>query len=327
MLDRPLPPRPPVTTMVPGIRYACVISLPQARERRERFMASVPFDVVVVPGVDARHRSAAWIRRRFDRERARTRYGRPLTKGEVGCTLAHLSALDEFIDATHGQDDTVLGLIMEDDTVFSDKAMQDLVDLHAEEHDITFLGYAREEFPFPESKSRRLAKLRSGNVFARLTPQPEGAQGYLITRRAAALILERADRTRPSWVADDYQFFSGLGLDVCGVTRPLLELSEHSAVSHLEDERKVLQDAQEKKNAGDSPGADSVDVTGPSFPPRYSGHSPLINRAWTRSWGVVSAVPFAVRTSRVGRLVPWTITTAAGAASFVVRRVRRTESD
>lgn len=312
-----------MTTLIPGIRYAGVISLPQAHTRRRRLLETAPFAVEVVPGVDARHHSSSWIERRFDRARARLRYGRALTKGEIGCTLAHLTALDEFLDATHGAEETVLALIMEDDTVFADTAVQDLVDLQAEDHDITFIGYAREEFPFPKSKSRQLAKLGSGNVLARLTPQPEGAQGYLITRRAAAVILGRAGRTRPSWVADDYQFFAGLGLDVCGVTRPLLELSELSGESHLEEDRKVLQEAQERRGAGASTDAASLAVTGVSFPPRFSGHSPVVNRVWTRCWDVVSKVPFAVRTSRVGRLVPWSITTAAGGASFVARRIQR----
>src|ERR1700760_3206558 len=91
-----------------------VISLPDAVSRREKISAELrsaglPFSIV--PAVVGRNLTRAELDS-FAPSRFMVRFSRELGPGEVGCTLSHKLALEEFL-AT----DEPTALILEDDAV------------------------------------------------------------------------------------------------------------------------------------------------------------------------------------------------------------------
>ncbi len=161
-------------------------------------------------GVDARGWSSQQIEARFDVTRARDRYGRAALPGEVGCTLAHLAAMRRFLDCTTGGGDQTLGLITEDDTAWTGGSVTALAHSAALDHEFTLLWPEESSPSFKEVHTIR--KMPGGLELVRPLPFPRSTLAYLVSRRAAKTIVQRA--RRPFWIADDYQALREIGVDV-----------------------------------------------------------------------------------------------------------------
>ncbi len=315
-----------IRDVIPGVDYAAVISMDKDVARRRTHLDSAPFAPAVVPGVDVRAWTDEQIEQNFDVAGARRRYGRPLSRGEIGCSLAHLSAMREFLEATDGRPAETLGLITEDDTVYADGALPVLVRLAGVTGELTMLGYHTRQNPFVGSGHATITELTHGNALVRLVPFVGGAQGYLLSRATAERIVSQADAARPDWMADDYQRFYGMGLDVCGLRHPILLLAEHSDTSSIGAERTAEQRRQAAMNQSSARGgtrAWTQRLTSHAWPPRYSVGTPAADRVWLAFARMRARLPLALRGHTAGRAVTSAVLTATASMTFVSRAVNR----
>ena len=191
------------------IAFAAIISLPGSEDRLNRALASSPAPLQVIPGVDGRKMRYDEIALYFDADRALARYGRPMTRGEIGCSLAHFKALKTFLSATSGMSADTVALICEDDVMFEpdgDRFLHEVLSIGR--HELTFL------VPLVPYTSNQASVVAQGEIATLLRPMPmlRGAGAYLISRRAARSIVSATPR--PYWIADNYQWFRERGIDV-----------------------------------------------------------------------------------------------------------------
>lgn len=100
----------------PALPHALVISLPEAHGRRRLMQAQLEQPGMpsyeMVDGVDARRMDDAALARVYDEPRTVRDFGRALTRGEVGCALAHVAAYRRAVELGNP-----LSLVFEDDAV------------------------------------------------------------------------------------------------------------------------------------------------------------------------------------------------------------------
>lgn len=305
------------TSPIPGLAYAAVISLPKDEERRTTHLESAPFTVEVVNGVDLRTAADSELDALFDRERGHRKLGRPITAGEIGCTHAHLGAMRSFLTATDGMPGSALGLIAEDDTRYASDALARLSALVRHPHDLTYLGHDSAPHPFHGSLAQPVSDIGEGSVLQRIVPWTKGAVGYLITRDVAAHFVRMAESARPYWVADDYELFTSWGLDLKGVSRPVLEPTDHHDVSSIGSPR------SDHLRAQTHPGSFRAWAKSRAWPPRFTGESALLNRTWLAFAKARSRLPLSARLSKPAQAASSLVLTTVTSAAFLHRTARR----
>ena len=95
---------------------AFLISLESSAARRTSTMeklSALPFNIEWMKGVDGR-RLKPVQRRLVSQFLAVLKYNRPLFPGEIGCALAHIKVLEEFV-----RSEADFGLVFEDDVAIS----------------------------------------------------------------------------------------------------------------------------------------------------------------------------------------------------------------
>ncbi len=166
-----------------------VISLTSAADRRESFTRSIEGQDLDWRFFDA-HREPVGIH--YDEVAAIRHHGRPLQPGEIGVYSSHAALWRQLVaDPTTNQ-----YLILEDDVIADWAAIRMLcaIDYAAEGMEYLKLFY---KLPSPHLPDRRNWPV-PGFYVVRLYGKPYGAQGYFITKKAAARFLELYnDAVRP----------------------------------------------------------------------------------------------------------------------------------
>lgn len=174
-----------------------IINLP-AHERRHRFMEmQMEFFPELHPrfvaGIDGRTLSDTELAEAYDEAKAKSEWGRALSRAEVGCALSHLHVYQNMVDEGIRQ-----ALVLEDSALLGGlfpeviEALEDKADTHRAA--VTLLSpvlrYSLADSA-PLTRWHRLATLRHG---ARL------GVAYVINRPAAHAFL---DHCRPVWAPAD----------------------------------------------------------------------------------------------------------------------------
>lgn len=183
--------------MKANIKAWC-LSLPRSVERRRQFdaeaaRAGLAFEYV--DGLDARGAEAGELSRLADQRLAEQRFGRRLSPGEIACAEGHLRIYRHLLDSDAGA-----ALIFEDDTLLAESfrdVLKGLAGLGSEfmHRRLVLLLNDRQSYQaYPLWVRRRrmvpvaseqglLEVVRSDNAL-------HGTFGYMITRNAAAAILD-----------------------------------------------------------------------------------------------------------------------------------------
>ncbi|EPC2529345.1 TPA: glycosyltransferase family 25 protein [Providencia stuartii] len=165
---------------------------------------------------------------------------RPLTKGEVGCMLSHISLISVLAESSVNSN----VLILEDDA----QVDPEIINLISSEQlnnidwDLIILGYSKLEknnatsfyIKEPIQVIRKINKIKLGYVWKEWTC---GTVGYLINKKS----LNKFRKLKVSTVADDWNYIQKkLNLKILH-TRPLLIYEDFgSFASSIEKDRKNL---------------------------------------------------------------------------------------
>jgi glycosyl transferase family 25 len=160
-----------------------VISMAGASERRSLFADAASGARASWRFVEAATAAPAGLP--YDESAAVRRFGRPLSRGEIGCFASHYSAWRSLLDSADRQ-----RIVLEDDTIV-DWPLMDLiadVDFAASELDLVRL-YSTHPFKHSVAIERFLGPhthlVQTRGMFL-------GTQGYVLTRRAAERLVELA---------------------------------------------------------------------------------------------------------------------------------------
>lgn len=238
-----------------------LISLTKDIQRREIFFRQTDAqDFQVLDAINTMHESPENLITIFDSEKFKKRYARPVTKGEIGCTLSHL-AVFRLIKNDENIKNNEYCLICEDDAFFNED-FQYHVDCLIRQVEYTeritekkyaeiiLLGQSKIasfddielELTYPTTFSFLQKKILGSSFKYSYTYKPyfAGTVAYLIKKSAVDIFLEKAIE-RPFWLADDYLLFKKeFKLDICNV-RPLLAIENPNLQSNLEDFRGSLE--------------------------------------------------------------------------------------
>jgi glycosyl transferase family 25 len=187
-------------------------------------LCSLGFSPNLMPATDFREKELTDLRDVFDIEIFQDRYGRLPTAGEIGCTLSHLSAMRSFNvnDLSRG------GVVFEDDamprqtSIIFENIYEEIL---LSPFDIVVLGYSKaddntEAYFDIVNPFLPVFKTAVGpyNVGVRYQRSTSGAVGYVV-KNSSQSILSRIEK--PSYLADDWDYYSSLGLSI-GYLKPTL---------------------------------------------------------------------------------------------------------
>ena len=139
----------------------------------ELSLAFQRIEAVTPDGIDSRLKAKHCDRRQF----------RWLTESELACSLSHIKALKTFLDS--GED---VGLILEDD-VHMASALPAFLATYGKSPHVDVLKI--ETLPTPvRVAARPLAAIDDGFTIRAVYSQTNGAAAYIVTRRAASVIVD-----------------------------------------------------------------------------------------------------------------------------------------
>lgn len=193
MTDYSAPSAPPALS--PGWR-CYVINLPNETERKNRItirLQALGIEPTFVEGVDGRliDLDASGV---YDSARHRRCYPRDLSRGEIGCCLAHRNVYARMLE-----DGCKHAVVLEDDALLADDLPQVIDALLAVSSSwdlVRFLGREKND-----RASRIIGPLPGvASQLARPLSIPGGAYGYLLNRHAATKLHALTAR---NWLAID----------------------------------------------------------------------------------------------------------------------------
>jgi glycosyl transferase family 25 len=119
--------------------------------------------------------------------------GRDMTQGEIGCTLSHRGVFQRMVDR-----DIPMALVLEDDALLAadlPQVLQAIAELPAGWDMVRFLSR-----PKVYKNSRAVKPLTGAYELTRVFSTPGGAYGYVLTKHAAARLIEFMTR---NWQPND----------------------------------------------------------------------------------------------------------------------------
>lgn len=235
-----------------------LISLEKDVNRRELFFSQPnTADFQIFDAINTMNADWNELNERFNLDKFEQRYGRKTTKGEVGCTLSHLSVYQLIAEDNIIQPDDYC-LVCEDDALFAADFQQNLDALLAQnlKADIVLVGQSKIpsfedgelEINYPTTLGFLQKKVPNTpykysypyrNYFA-------GTVAYLIKKSTACQFLESA-KNRPYWLADDFILFGDEFKVDTLIIRPLMAIENPVLISNLEDLRGSLNNNLLKK--------------------------------------------------------------------------------
>lgn len=222
-----------------------LISLEKDQHRRELFFNQPDSaDFQIFSAFNTMNESEENLNKRFDFARFLQKYGRNVTKGEVGCTLSHLGVYRLIADDVAIADDE-FALVCEDDALFNTDFNANLAALLAVNPtaDMVLVGQSKiAEFNHAElaltyPTTFGFLQKKIGNGFSLSYPYKNyyaGTVAYLIRKSAVKRLLSECQPELPYWLADDFILFGDkMGLDI-QIVRPLMAIENPTLNSNLE---------------------------------------------------------------------------------------------
>lgn len=226
-----------------------LISLEKDNKRRELFFSqtdSLGFEKF--SAINTMQETQENLDKRFNSADFLQKYNRAVTKGEIGCTLSHLSIYQLIVNDMNINNDEYC-LICEDDALLCDNFQHhlELILNTTLQTDILLIGQSKIshfngielEINYPTSYKFGLKKIANShykigypykNYYA-------GTVAYLIKKSAAKKILKQLEHKKPYWLADDFILFGNeFGLDI-QIVRPLMAIENPILNSNLESYR------------------------------------------------------------------------------------------
>lgn len=191
---------------------AYVINLERRTDRREHVeqeLSKMPYiDFEIVKAVDGRAMTPEEKSKRFDIDKFEKRYSKQADNGAVGCELSHQKCYKKIVNSSENY-----ALIFEDDMVVKtdlNQILEDTKSLYESNKPIIILfgGW------FWWNTKHKLNKTCIASIHDGFL-----AQGYLITKSAAELLLDE----RPFITSDDWRYIIKRGVTVYGVIPHPLE--------------------------------------------------------------------------------------------------------
>lgn len=220
-----------------------LISLDKDQHRRELFFSQENTqDFEVFSALNTMNADLNELSKSFDMDKFKARYSRVVTKGEIGCTLSHLSVYQKIVENEQVQE-SEYALICEDDVLFNENFQANLDKLLSQnlKADIILIGQSKiAEFDDVELEINYPTTfgflLNKENQFSLCYPYKNyfaGTVAYLIKKSAARRLLEQVN-ARTYWLADDFILFGEkFGLDI-QIVRPLMAIENPKLNSNLE---------------------------------------------------------------------------------------------
>lgn len=224
-----------------------LISLEKDKERRELFFSQPnTSDFEIFFAINSMEKSEEELHELFDFIQFQKHYYRMPARGEVGCTLSHISIYQKILSDENIKEEDYT-LICEDDALFADNFQTKLDKLLPYcEADFIWIGQSKIadfndielEINYPIAPYFLSKKIADANLIYSLPYKPyfAGTVAYLIRKQAVKKLLNFAKL--PFWLADDYILFQEqIGL-VAKAVRPLLVIENPKIVSNLSQFRK-----------------------------------------------------------------------------------------
>ena len=164
-----------------------VINMKSSTERRAKIAArldalGLPYTFFdAVRGADLDYKNAPY----YDRQKRLRYFGRDLLPGEIGCLLSHRGVYQQMLI-----DNVEVALVLEDDVTLSDDFKEILERIMAHDKKWDLLRFLGNKKPFSKGY-RTLEALDETHNFIRIPTVPGGAYGYMLTRKAAAVLIEQ----------------------------------------------------------------------------------------------------------------------------------------
>ncbi|ABY69602.1 glycosyltransferase involved in LPS biosynthesis [Actinobacillus pleuropneumoniae serovar 3 str. JL03] len=236
-----------------------LISLDKDAQRRELFFSQADTaDFTVFSAINTMNVEQSELEQRFDFAKFEQRYGRKVTKGEIGCTMSHLGVYELIVnDESINEDD--YALVCEDDCLFAANFQQNLTALLNEKlnADIVLVGQSKilsfddTELAINYPATFRFLQKKIGETEYRYAyPYKNyfaGTVAYLIKKSTARKFLAQKATELPFWLADDYILFGQQFAINTLVVRPLMAIENPNLVSNLENLRGSLSNNMFKK--------------------------------------------------------------------------------
>nr|WP_314741994.1 glycosyltransferase family 25 protein [uncultured Haemophilus sp.] len=236
-----------------------LISLDKDIKRRELFFSQPDTaDFEIFSAINTMVLDETELHSKFDFEQFKKRYHRQVTKGEIGCTLSHLTVYQLIAeDKNIAADDYVL--VCEDDALLAANFQQNLTALLKQnlKADIILVGQSKIptfddielKINYP-STFKCCQKPIENTGYTYSYPYKNyfaGTVAYLIKKSAVKRFLAELEKKQPYWLADDFILFEKeFGLDIL-VIRPLMVIENPVLTSNLEDLRGSLNNNLFKK--------------------------------------------------------------------------------
>ncbi len=175
-----------------------IINMPKDIGRRQIMaerLSKIEIEGTFIEGIDGRKMSNKDIALVYDSKKRKRYFGRDLTKGELGCLLSHRKIFQKIVDKQ-----IPVAVILEDDVIFENdfkQALEAIINSCMKYDVVRFLGSEK----IYKRGCRKIVRL--GNTryqWARLPTAPGGAHGYLITLRAAKVMLKHMQK---NWIPID----------------------------------------------------------------------------------------------------------------------------
>lgn len=222
-----------------------VLSMPDARERRERFCAMM----ANLPPCDWRFQDAvapSELSIGYDETQAFNAYGSILSGAEISCAASHIAMLREFV----GEPAADFLLVVEDDVSLDPHFNIDARQLFMAECRVDYLKLAA-RFLVPSVYLDHVGRI----VYYRAKWPPLGTQCYMLSRRGAAHLLERFEASglyAPIDQMMDRFWETGLPI-VQAFPFPAMELGFPSAIHKAKNALKTRND-ELRQELGERPG-------------------------------------------------------------------------
>lgn len=226
-----------------------LISLDKDSHRRELFFSQPNTqDFKVFSAINTMSESEESLKKRFHLDKFLQKYGRSVTKGEIGCTLSHLAVYQLITEDSEIKEDEFC-LICEDDVLFNQRFQENLETILTSNinGDILLLGQSKIfafndielEITYPTTFSFLRNKQGIDN-FSICYPYKNyyaGTVAYLIRKSAARAFLSHTMAQPAYWLADDFILFgSQFNLDI-QIVRPLMAIENPTLNSNLQATR------------------------------------------------------------------------------------------
>ena len=234
-----------------------LISLDKDIQRRELFFSQKNTeDFQVFSAINTMQKDWDELVSIFNIEQFKAHYGRNVTKGEIGCTLSHLSVYQKIVEDNDIAEDSY-ALVCEDDALFHSDFQQNLTALLAEklESEIVLVGQSKIndfndadlEINYPTTFSFLCKKTGNVNYAFPYKSYFAGTVGYLIKKSAARTFIQQVSQNKPFWLADDFLLFEQDFNIRNKVVRPLMVIENPVLISNLESIRGSLSNNLFKK--------------------------------------------------------------------------------